>query len=346
MSDFAYRKQQDLKFRQKTDELLKELPKFVSTYVNGIEGYTSPSSVHTYVRKLSVFFKYADDSLLFDVDDIRKLKFEDLCALNAEDIEAFTHYLRIGGASGEKQQVKENSINNYLGALSSLWSYGLSHGYLKHNVIKDVKRKKKLKKEVVALDEEQTKTVIQSIETGSTLTKHQQKVRTGASAKRDEAIYLMLVKTGLRVSELVGIDVDDLDLKNHSVKVMRKEEKEQTVYFSDSVEEAIKEYLSYRKELMPNSNALFLVTVGKYKGERLSVRSVESIVRKYSDGAVPELYGKVSAHKLRSTFATQMIEKTGDLSLTQQLLSHESPSTTSQYISKRKSLESHRNDLE
>ena len=104
------------------------------------------------------------------------------------------------------------------------------------------------------------------------------------SAIRDATILMVLFDTGIRVSELVGLDLDDIDFKHHSLKVVRKGNKEDSVNFSDATEELLKGYLEERKTYQPvdDEYALFLVSIGKYKGERISVRSVEKLVKKYA----------------------------------------------------------------
>ena len=131
--------------------MLSSLPPFMKIYVNGIEGYTTPLTIFTYIQRINIFFRYGVEKNLFDEDDVKTMKFSDLEAVKLIDIEGFTHWLRSGNASNG-ERLKESSINNYLSALNSLWDYGQSRGYLEHNIIKDIKRAKKTKKEVVALD--------------------------------------------------------------------------------------------------------------------------------------------------------------------------------------------------
>ena len=349
MPEFEYRKQQEKDWADKSAKMLKELPRICSVYVNGIEGYTSPLTIYIYLSRLYVFFlEYCTSEGIIGKDEVRGFDYNGLGALELIDIEAFTHWLREGNASNG-ERLKESSINNYLSALNSLWEYAQSHGYIQHNIIKDIKRAKKQKKPVVALDRQQTKKMQSQIENGFKLTKHQDDYRTETSIARDKAIYLTLVRTGLRVSELVGINVDDINFDKHFIRVRRKENKIMDVYIGQDAEDAIKDYLNLRPNLHPDksNHALFLVTIGKYKGQRLSVRSVQQLIKKYAKISVPEVRGEVTPHKMRSTYATQMIKATGDISLVQQLMAHENPATTAIYIADRaKEMEEHRNDLD
>ena len=256
------------------------------------------------------------------------------------------HWLRSGNASNGKT-VKESTISNYLSSLNSLWDYAQSRGLIKHNVIKDIKRARKQNKEPITLDTDETETVLSEINNGYHLTVHQDNYRKTGVILRDRALMMLLVKTGLRVSELVGINTNDLNLQKHYVRVLRKEGKVVDVYFSDDVQTAITDYLKERDTLKPaDTSALFISNMGRNPGTRLSVRSVQLLIKKYAEASLPAKGSEITPHKMRSTYATEMIKRTGDLSLVQHLLSHESPATTSIYI-KRDSAEreAHRNDL-
>ena len=347
MPSFEYRKQKENEYKKKTDDALDNLPVICSVYVNGIEGYTTPLTVYTYIKRLGVFFRYAVEKNLIAEDEVHDFKFEHLDDISLLDIESFLHWLRAGNAS-DGDSLKESSINNYLSALNSFWDYAQTRGFISHNIIKDIKRAKKIKKPALALDKQQTKDLIHEVDKGTNLTKHQDDYRSLSVVLRDRAIMLLLVKTGLRVSELVGINVDDVNLKKHFVRVYRKESKIMNVFFSDEVGDAIEDYMRERHNFSPKDgeNALFLSSMGRAKGTRLSVRSVQILVKKYGAAAVPEYGYEITPHKMRSTYATQMIKQTGDLSLVQQLMAHESPSTTAIYLSSRaEEMEHHRNDL-
>lgn len=350
MPKYEYHMQKDMKFQARVKEYLEEMPYFCSVFVNGIEGYNNSNTIHSYVHRISVFFKFLESECLLPAGkQIKDLDYSDLDNYDAVTIENFTHWLRTGGAQVVriKSRLKESTINNYISALSALWHYGVTHGFVKHNSIKDIRRGKTVKKEVVYLDPEQSDTFLQAAAIGKSISKHQESYKTQFSITRDLAILTLFLHTGLRVSELVGINIEDIFFDNHFVQVLRKEGKEDNVYFSDDAEQVLKEYLEVRPlaEPVPGEKALFLSERGVNKGKRISVRSIERMVKHYAQLSVPEKGSEFTVHKLRATFASQMIEKT-DLSLVQQLLFHESPSTTSLYVAKRtQAKKEHRNDL-
>ena len=157
-------------------------------------------------------------------------------------------------------------------------------------------------------------------------------------------LYYM-VDVATRFDEYVGKGVND-EFK-HSLQILRKRDKADIVYFDDMTSDVLSLYLDERSLYNPDKKekALFLVSIGKYKGRRLSVRSVELLVKKYAVAGAPMVGNKITPHKLRATFALDMLEATGgDLHLVQQALDHERPETTVIYLdSRQKQLEQSRN---
>ncbi|MBI1804460.1 MAG: tyrosine recombinase XerC [Ignavibacteriae bacterium] len=148
---------------------------------------------------------------------------------------------------------------------------------------------------------------------------------------RDRAILELLYSTGIRLSELIGLDMRDLDLRNETVKVFGKGAKHRIVPFGRKAKEALKEYLARRTELIAPSatakdrDALFLTAHGK----RVYPKGVYLIVNRCIS-AVSELE-KRSPHVLRHTFATHLLNRGADLRAVKELLGHESLSTTQLY---------------
>ncbi len=338
MGEFEYKENKRREYREKSEELLDQLPNFCRTYERGIEGTVSAITMYSYLQRLHVFFCFLhENNSYFRKKDVTAFKYDDLAILEAEDIEEFNHYIRTGQASNGREN-KESSVNHYLCALNSFWDYCITHGRLRHNVIKDVKRGKKKKREVITLNNDDESGLFNSVNYGTNLTKHMEAYRNDITVARDNAICLTLIRTGLRVSELVGINLEDINFNECYFHVNRKEDKVDNVYFSDQVREAIEAYLELRPLLQPDpeEHALFLVTIGKYKGTRLSVRSVQLLVKKYAIAGSPGVGTKMTPHKMRSTYATNLLRASGsDLTLVQEALNHESPSTTSIYLKKR-----------
>ena len=154
------------------------------------------------------------------------------------------------------------------------------------------------------------------------------------SGIRDRAILETLFSTGLRVSELVGLNIDDINLKTGEFTVIGKGRKARTVYLSPSARKWIRRYLSTRKdEFIP----LFLRYSGKSMEEddpegeslRLSARSVQRMIKKYGKRAGLAL--DITPHTLRHTFATGLLQEGADIRSVQELLGHSDVSTTQIY---------------
>ena len=146
---------------------------------------------------------------------------------------------------------------------------------------------------------------------------------------RDIAILTLLLGTGIRVSECVGLDLTDVDFKNYGITVTRKGGNQMVVYFGDEVADALENYIEGdRKTITPltgHENALFLSTQRK----RMGVQSVENMVKKYARQVTPNK--KITPHKLRSTYGTALYKETGDIYLVADVLGHKDVNTTKKH---------------
>jgi integrase/recombinase XerC len=144
---------------------------------------------------------------------------------------------------------------------------------------------------------------------------------------RDVAWMELLYASGLRISELVGIDLDDLELRSRLVKVRGKGSKERIIPFGTKAEAAIREYFKVREKLVrdPDEQALFV----NYRGERITTRSIRRLFDDYVRDA--SLRAGISPHTMRHSFATHLLNAGADLRGIQELLGHASLSTTQKY---------------
>ena len=157
-------------------------------------------------------------------------------------------------------------------------------------------------------------------------------------SRRDRTILELFYASGLRLSELAGLDTDDVDLASKRARVLGKGSKERLVPFNASTARALREYLKDRAELVAqprrqrrdgrprrDDDPLFV----NYRGTRLTVRSIDRIVRRYV--AASGTRSGISAHALRHSFATHLLQRGADLRAIQELLGHASLSTTQRY---------------
>jgi site-specific recombinase XerD len=197
---------------------------------------------------------------------------------------------------------------------------------------------KSVQKDIIVLSDKEKMAIIKAIETGEGKDGDTLKGRYLTSALhnklRNKAIVTLLAGTGIRISELVGLNIDDIDLSENVAYIIRKGGKEDHVYFSNTVAEALKLYLTEGRpqyDIPADEKALFV----SMKFKRLSVRSVEHMIKFYADFAIGRTdKRKVTPHKYRSTFGTEAALKSHDLQLTAALLGHKNVATTSKFYVK------------
>ena len=182
-------------------------------------------------------------------------------------------------------------------------------------------------KAIVRLDPEEVVELLDTIESGDGLTKKQLESHNQLKI-RDLAILTLLLGTGIRISECVGLDINDVDFNKSQIKVVRKGGYEAYVYFGDEVAEALNDYLIERKAKNPaegHENALFLSN----RNSRITVRMVEIMVKKYASIVTP--MKKITPHKMRSTYGTNLYQETGDIYLVADVLGHSDVNTTKKH---------------
>ena len=210
------------------------------------------------------------------------------------------------------KNARKSSIGRKLAAIRTFFRFLVRRGVIAKNPAELIATPKKENRLPFHLDIDQVTTLVEAPQEEE---KH---------ALRDRAILEMLYSCGLRVSELTGLDIGDLDLAGGMVRVMGKGGKERIVPVGSRAIEAIRESLAGRGELA-GSGPLFLNT----RGDRINRRSVARIV----DAHVLRIaaFKRISPHILRHTFATHMLEGGADLRAIQELLGHASLSTTQKY---------------
>ena len=182
-------------------------------------------------------------------------------------------------------------------------------------------------KEIVRLEIDEVAKMLDAVENGENMTTSQQKYHNKLK-NRDLALITLLLGTGIRVSECVGLDLNDLDFNNDGIKIRRKGGNESIIYFGEEVRDALEEYLKEREQIVPatgSEEALFL----SLQKKRISVKAVENLVKKYS-GLVTKLKN-ITPHKLRSTYGTNLYRETGDIYLVADVLGHKDVNTTKKH---------------
>ena len=311
-------------------ELLKTMPPFAKDYFRAIEPTTSTRTRISYAYDIRVFFQFLlDENPAFKNKTMDDFTVDVLDRLKSVDIEEYMEYLKVyHSEQGTLKTNGEKAMKRKMVALRGFYAYYYKRELIKTNPTVLVDMPKIHDKAIVRLDADETASLLDYIEhCGDTLT-GQKKVYWEKTKVRDLALVTLLLGTGIRVSECVGLDIGDVDFKNNGIKVVRKGGNEMVVYFGDEVEKALQNYLEERKGVTPlvgHENALFLSTQRK----RIGVQAVENLVKKYASQITSTK--KITPHKLRSTYGTSLYQETNDIYLVADVLGHKDVNTTKKH---------------
>ena len=305
--------------------ILETLPRFCRDFFRGIEPTTSSRTRIAYAYDLGVFFEFLSKSNpALKNTPIPSIKISILDDIQPIDIEEYLDYLSYYISDGKEYINKANGKKRKLVSLRSFYSYYYRKQMIRTNPTEFVDVPKLNEKEIVKLDIDEVAMLLDEVESGDSMTK-KQKAYHNKTKIRDLALMTLLLGTGIRVSECVGLDINDVDFVNDGIKIVRKGGNEVVIYFGDEVRKALLDYMEERKKLAPETgheNALFI----SMQMKRLGVRSVENLVKKYSS-LVTKLK-KITPHKLRSTYGTSLYRETGDIYLVADVLGHKDVNTT------------------
>lgn len=325
MKEKAYHEQVNIKNALKLREQLALLPRFCGDYFRGIEATTSSRTRISYAYDLGIFFEFLMEQnpaiAKYTMRNIPVAILDEICPT---DIEEYLEYLSYYVRDGVEHTNDERGKMRKLSSLRSLYNYFYQHQLIEKNPASLVKMPKLHEKSITRLDIDEVALLLDHVENGEDLTKKQKSFHS-KTKNRDLAMLTLLLGTGIRVSECVGLDIDDIDFKNGGIKVHRKGGSEVIVYFGEEVEVALLNYLEEREAIIPvegHQNALFL----SIQRKRINVRSVENLVKKYAQ-TVTQLKN-ITPHKLRSTYGTSLYRETGDIYLVADVLGHKDVNTT------------------
>lgn len=309
----------------KMREVLSELPGFCKQFFRAVQDSTSSRTRLAYAYDIRVFFEFIhDQNKACQNMAITSLPLSILDQITREDIEEYMDYITYYEKEGKEITNDERGKKRKLSALKSFYNYYFTSELISSNPAALVPLPKIHEKEIIRLDADEVAILLDNVEDGTNLTDKEKSYHEKTKI-RDVALMTLLLGTGIRVSECVGLDINDVDFKNNGIKIRRKGGYETVVYFGDEVSDALHDYLEKRYHMIPitgHENALFL----SLQNRRLSVRSVENLVKKYAQ-TVTHLK-KITPHKLRSTYGTNLYKETGDIYLVADVLGHKDVNTT------------------
>lgn len=329
---------------QKLDELADQLPWYVVEYIDKKKRKLSPASLLNYCHDFKIFFEWLVAEGFY-ADNIQSVPLGILEKITAQQVEDFLTYLKF------QLQNKDITVNRKLSSLKSLFNYLQNiaetdelEPYLNRNVMAKIEFNdvyedpetiaNRMEGKILLGDEYEAFRMFVEKDYGE-LFKDNNRILNfyKINRERDTAMVSLFLGSGLRLAELVGLSLEDIDFNKCSVRVVRKGNKEQYVYFSEQALFDLNEYLKIRSDrytISKQNRALFIAAPMGPKGttRRLSARAIEKIVEKYANA-----FGKpsLSVHKLRHSFATRYHAEINDVPKLRRQLGHSSIETTMIY---------------
>lgn len=320
-----YHEEQKMQNILKMRAVLEELPPFCKEFFRGIEQYTSARTRLAYAYDLRMFFEFLHEKnsvcAKLNISDI-PMKYLDM--LSREDIEEYLEYISLYQKDGKNVINEERGRSRKLASLRSFYNYFFENEKIEKNPAALVPLPKQHEKEIIRLEPNEVAILLDQVEDGAKLTKKELEYHKKTKL-RDVALITLLLGTGIRVSECVGLDIQDVDFDVYGIRILRKGGKEAIIYFGEEVGTALLDYLEQREHMIPaegHENALFL----SLQNRRMAVRSVENLVKKYASRVTT--LKKITPHKLRSTYGTALYQETGDIYLVADVLGHSDVNTT------------------
>ena len=325
----TYHEQTDVDNTLRLRDVLKTLPPFCRDFFRAIEPRTTTKTRISYAYDIRIFFQFLlEQNPAFKDWSMDAFTVDILDQITAIDLEEYEEYLKVYQAGDKTETNGERGLKRKMSSLRSFYAYYFKREMIHTNPTVLVDVPKIHQKSIIRLEADEVALLLDYIEHGGDDLTGQKKVYYEKTKDRDLALVTLLLGTGVRVSECVGLDIEDVDFKNNGIKVTRKGGNEMVVYFGPEVEKALKNYLEVRKNIVPvegHEHALFYSTQRK----RIGIQAVENLVKKYACQVTTTK--KITPHKLRSTYGTALYQETGDIYLVADVLGHKDVNTTKKH---------------
>ena len=325
----TYHEQTDIENTLRLRDVLKTIPPFCKDFFRAIEPRTTTKTRISYAYDIRIFFQFLlEQNPAFKDWSMDAFTVDILDQITAIDLEEYEEYLKVYQAGEKTETNGERGLKRKMSSLRSFYAYYFKREMIHTNPTVLVDVPKIHQKSIIRLEADEVALLMDYIEHGGDNLTGQKKVYYEKTKDRDLALVTLLLGTGVRVSECVGLDIEDVDFKNNGIKVTRKGGNEMVVYFGPEVEKALRNYLEVRKNIVPvegHEHALFYSTQRK----RIGVQAVENLVKKYARQVTTTK--KITPHKLRSTYGTALYQETGDIYLVADVLGHKDVNTTKKH---------------
>ena len=208
----------------KLREVLQTMPRFSKDFFRAIEPNTSAKTRISYVYDIRLFFRFLlQSNPCFKNKDIKEIQLQDLEKLQAVDIEEYLEYLKLYvDDEGKTHTNQEQGLHRKLAALRSFYAYYYKRELISNNPTLIVDMPKLHKKEIIRLEYDEVAELLDYVEHGGEKMSGMKKVYFEKNKVRNLALFTLLLGTGIRVSECVGLDVEDVDFKNNRIRIIRK----------------------------------------------------------------------------------------------------------------------------
>ena len=320
-----YAGSQYIAYTTKLRSVLKELPPFAADFFRGIENDTLVRTRYAYAVDLRTFFRYLVLQPEFSDKAVSELTVGDLDKVSTSVIEDYLSYVSYYTDEAEREQINgERAKARKLSALRAFYRYFYRKERIKTNPPSLVDQPSIHDKSIIRLEPDEVARLLDAVQSGEGLTAKEKQYHKRTQA-RDLAILTLFLGTGIRISELVGIDMDDINFSANEFSIIRKGGNQDILVFGDEARSALLEYMLEREQIEAcpgHEEALFL----SLQKKRITVRAVENLVHKYAAIVTPQK--KISPHKLRSTYGTNLYRETGDIYLVADVLGHKDVNTT------------------
>jgi site-specific recombinase XerD len=335
-------------------EHVKKFPPYVAEFIEYFRSKDrSETTLRNYLIDFEYFFTWMIEKGITKAKNIKDIPLSDLNKLRVKQItEGFINYISKDtfNPQTKKHGTKKSTVNRKISSLSSLFNYLANiaedpetlEPYLSRNVMAriehkpdkdDIKEKAKRIRSSILVGDEEIEAFRSFVAEGyghTGLSKIAYK-RYIQNRERDLAIISLILSSGLRIEEVERLNVDDVIMKDNALRVIRKGNKERTLYFSDIAKRDLEDYLAIRESrynVPPEEKALFVTKQQTTYGVRMTKRAMQLMIQRYA-----KAFGKpnLSAHDLRHTFATRFHAKVNDIVKLKEVMDHESIQTTMIY---------------
>lgn len=329
MKNQTYYNEQKIKNTAKLRNVLRDLPDFALDFFTGIENNTSALTRLNYAYDLRTFFNWAfnETNLFRDKKSVFDLEVGDLEKFHTTHFERYMSYLTsYTDESGNIITNGERGKARKIAAVRSFFKYYFRREMISVDLASKIEMPKLHDKAIVRLEEDEVYKFLDTVDSGYGLTGHEKGFHKH-TRNRDVAIMTLLLGTGLRISECVGLNLDDIDFKLNAIRVTRKGGNQAILYFSDEVKIALYDWLNERNRnpALIDEPAVFT----SLQNKRISPRACQKLVKKYASVVTPLKH--ITPHKLRSTYGTRLYHATQDIYIVADVLGHRDVNTTKKH---------------